>query len=37
MHMLHVGPLMLANMDHVIHVALGALYLVGGFMTGRSS
>ena len=37
MHMLHVGPLQLANMDHVIHVVLGALFLVGGFMTGRDS
>ena len=36
-HMLHVGPLELANMDHLIHVVVGALYLIGGLMTGRNT
>jgi len=37
MHMLHIGPLNLANMDHNIHIVVGTLFLVGGLMTGRSS
>jgi uncharacterized protein DUF4383 len=37
MHMLHIGPLMLGNMDHVIHIALGALFLIGGLMTRREA
>ena len=35
MHMLHVGPLELGNTDHILHVLVGALYLIGGFTTGR--
>ena len=34
-HMLHVGPLMLGNMDHIIHIALGAVFLIGALMTRR--
>jgi hypothetical protein len=37
MHMLHIGPLMLGNMDHIIHIALGILFLIGGLMTGPES
>ena len=37
MHMLHVGPLELGNTDHLIHVAVGALFLIGGFITGRDT
>jgi len=37
MHMLHIGPLMLGNMDHIIHVAVGALFLIGGLMTGKNA
>ncbi|MDX6612722.1 MAG: hypothetical protein QOD75_1908 [Blastocatellia bacterium] len=37
MHMLHIGPLMLGNMDHMIHVAVGALFLIGGLMTGKNA
>ena len=29
------GQLELGTMDHVIHVALGAVFLVGGFMSRR--
>ena len=35
MHMLHIGPLELANTDHLLHVAVGALFLIGGLMSGR--
>jgi Domain of unknown function (DUF4383) len=35
-HMLHLGPLMLGTMDHIIHIAVGALFLVGGLMTRRN-
>lgn len=31
--MLTLGPLMLGTMDHIIHVLLGAVYLIGGLMT----
>ncbi len=37
MHMLHIGPLMFGNMDHIIHIAFGILFLVGGLMTGPES
>lgn len=37
MHMLHIGPLMLGNMDHIIHIAVGILFLIGGLMTGPES
>jgi hypothetical protein len=30
---LTVGPLMLGTVDHIIHIALGAIYLIGGLMT----
>jgi hypothetical protein len=29
------GQLMFGTMDHVIHVLLGAIYLIGGFATAR--
>lgn len=29
-----LGPLELGTMDHIIHVALGIIFLAGGFMTG---
>ena len=30
---LTLGPLMLGTMDHIIHVLLGVIYLIGGLMT----
>src|SRR6185503_14295722 len=27
--MLHLGPLHLGSMDHIIHIAVGALFLIG--------
>jgi len=36
MHTLHLGPLELGNMDHMIHIALGALFLLGGLMTRKN-
>ena len=35
--MLHIGPLMLGVRDHIIHIALGILFLIGGLMTGPES
>lgn len=35
MRMLHVGPLQLGNMDHLIHIVVGALFLIGGLMTRK--
>jgi hypothetical protein len=35
-HMFRVGELlMLGKMDHIIHVALGAISLIGGVLGGR--
>ena len=34
-HMLTIGPLMLGKMDHIIHILLGVIFLVGGLL--RSS
>ena len=31
------GILMLGTMDHVIHILLGAIYLIGAFMTGATT
>ena len=31
-HMLNVGPLMLGKMDHIIHILLGVIFLVGGLL-----
>lgn len=28
-----IGPLMLGRMDHIVHVLLGILFLIGGLMT----
>jgi hypothetical protein len=34
--MFHVGDLLtLGKMDHIIHVALGIVFLIGGAMGGR--
>ena len=30
---LHIGPLLLGKVDHVIHVLLGAIFLAGGLFT----
>lgn len=37
--MLHVipGTLEFGTMDHVIHVLLGGIFLIGGLMTGSSA
>jgi Domain of unknown function (DUF4383) len=35
MHMLHLGPLQLGNMDHIIHILVGGLFLIGGLMTRK--
>lgn len=36
-HLFRVGELlMLGTVDHVIHLALGAVFLVGGLLGGRS-
>jgi hypothetical protein len=32
-HMLELPKLMLGTRDHIIHIAIGALYLIGGFTT----
>ena len=32
-HMLELPKLMLGTKDHIIHIAIGALYLIGGFTT----
>jgi uncharacterized membrane protein len=36
-HMLELPRLMLGTRDHIIHIALGVLYLIGGFGTKSSS
>jgi hypothetical protein len=33
--MWHVGPLMLAKVDHFIHILLGIIFLAGGLLTKR--
>lgn len=36
MHELHIGKiLVLGNMDHIINIAVGGLFLIGGLMTRR--
>lgn len=35
-HMLELPELMLGTRDHIIHIAIGALYLIGGFTTKSS-
>ena len=32
-HMLELPKLLLGTRDHIIHIAIGALYLIGGFTT----
>jgi len=32
-HMLHLPKLILGTWDHIIHIAIGLLYLIGGFAT----
>src|SRR5205809_7321689 len=32
-HMLELPKLMLGTRDHIIHIAIGVLYLIGGFTT----
>lgn len=32
-HMLELPTLMLGTRDHIIHIVIGALYLIGGFTT----
>jgi hypothetical protein len=34
--MWHVGPLVLAKMDHFIHILLGVIFLAGGLLTKKS-
>jgi hypothetical protein len=36
-HMLELPRLMLGTRDHIIHIALGVLYLIGGFGSKSSS
>ena len=36
-HMLELPRLMLGTRDHIIHIALGVIYLIGGFGTKSSS
>jgi len=36
-HMLELPRLMLGTRDHIIHIALGVLYLIGGFGTKSGS
>ena len=32
-HMLHLPKLLLGTRDHIIHIVIGALYLIGGLTT----
>jgi hypothetical protein len=36
-HMLDLKFLMLGTMDHIIHIAIGVIYLIGGFGTKSSA
>ena len=36
MHALNLRLLILHDMDHIIHIAVGALFLIGGLMTRRN-
>lgn len=35
-HMLELPTLMLGTKDHIIHIAIGVLYLIGGLTTTKS-
>jgi hypothetical protein len=36
-HMFNVAGLHLGTMDHIIHILLGIIFLIGGFLTGSAA